>query len=143
MFLSKEKIQLHIQEYINEKKAQNLPWDTMEYDYLLKDLHADIWNEKGDLIKESNYPPLPEGSQWKSMDMFPQDGKSRLIKTTTGIVDGWYAPEEDNTGYFEQPGEGYIPPCLVCYDDEIQIEAEYGQNGYYFPEALGWMEIPE
>ncbi len=54
MYLSKDKIRAKIEEYISQKQAQNLPWDTLEYDYLLKDLHADIWDENGDMIEEEN-----------------------------------------------------------------------------------------
>lgn len=52
MFLSKDKIREKIDEYIADKKARNLPWDTLEYDYLLKDLHADIWDENGDELED-------------------------------------------------------------------------------------------
>lgn len=174
MFLSKEKIQFKIQEYIDDKKAQNLPWDTLEYDYLLKDLHADIWDYKGDKIDEDENietNPLPilnlenvvvsknnnaeeefkdpmdelhiPNSQWKPMSTFPTDGTQKIIKTTTGIVGAWYCPEEDTTGYFELPGEGYVPPCLVCYDDEFQIYAENQGDGNYFPGVIGWIDIPD
>ena len=40
-----------LKNYISQKKSQNLPWDTLEYDYLLKDLHANIWDENGSLLK--------------------------------------------------------------------------------------------
>lgn len=148
MFLSKEKIQFKIQEYIDDKKAQNLPWDTLEYDYLLKDLHADIWDDKGDqLPDDENKDPMDElhipNSQWKPMSTFPTDGTQKIIKTTTGIVGAWYCPEEDTTGYFELPGEGYVPPCLVCYDDEFQIYAENQGDGNYFPGVIGWIDIPD
>lgn len=53
MFLSKDKIRAKIEQYIAHKKSQNLPWDTLEYDYLLKDLHSDIWDENGDLLEEN------------------------------------------------------------------------------------------
>lgn len=52
MYLSKDKIRAKIDEYIAEKKSQNLPWDTLEYDYMLKDLHADIWDENGDMVED-------------------------------------------------------------------------------------------
>lgn len=54
MYLSKDKIREKIDEYIAQKKSQNLPWDTLEYDYLLKDLHSDIYDENGDMIEEDN-----------------------------------------------------------------------------------------
>lgn len=54
MYLSKDKIRAKIEEYIAEKKEQNLPWDTLEYDYLLKDLHADIWDENGDMLDDNS-----------------------------------------------------------------------------------------
>lgn len=56
MYLSKYQIRAKIEEYIEDKKSQDLPWDTLEYDYLLKDLHADIWNENGDMLEENNLP---------------------------------------------------------------------------------------
>lgn len=54
MYLSKEKIRAKIEEYIEEKKAKNLPWNTLEYDYMLKDLHADIWDAKGDMLEDDD-----------------------------------------------------------------------------------------
>lgn len=53
MYLSKDKIKAYIDDYIAEKQAQNLPWDTLEYDYLLKDLHADIWDEHGNMLEDN------------------------------------------------------------------------------------------
>lgn len=54
MYLSTDKIRAKIEEYIAEKKEKNLPWDTLEYDYMLKDLHADIWDEKGDMLQDDD-----------------------------------------------------------------------------------------
>lgn len=56
MYLSKDKIKDYIAEYISDKEKHNLPWDTLEYDYLLKDLHADIWDEYGNMLEDEFLP---------------------------------------------------------------------------------------
>ena len=54
MYLSKDKIKAKIDEYVAQKTAKNLPWDTLEYDYLLKDLHSDIWDNEGEMLDETH-----------------------------------------------------------------------------------------
>lgn len=47
MLLTELQKQQKIDAYVAGKKANGLPWDTLELDYLRKDLDRDIWDEAG------------------------------------------------------------------------------------------------
>jgi hypothetical protein len=47
VLLTDEQKRHKIEEYIASKNARSEPWDTLEFDYLRKDLDADIWDADG------------------------------------------------------------------------------------------------
>lgn len=53
MRLTQEQKQQKIEEYIERKSKLGLPWHTLEYDYMLKDLDADIWDANGNELPEN------------------------------------------------------------------------------------------
>lgn len=50
VYLAAEKRKAKEDEYIRSKQRDGLPWGTLEFDYLRKDLRADIWDENGNLL---------------------------------------------------------------------------------------------
>ncbi|WP_158510481.1 hypothetical protein [Burkholderia pseudomallei] len=54
MYLTEAQKQAKVDAYIARKKAEGLPWDTLEFDYLLKDLNAPIWNGDGMEMSEGD-----------------------------------------------------------------------------------------
>jgi hypothetical protein len=93
-----------------------------------------------------NNTEVIQDSSWQPSHTIPQD-KEVLIKTSTGIVSGKYFPGELSR---ENPyhNEEYKAPVFSCYDDAIVLDCDYqelveGEVEEYFPEILGWMEIPK
>ena len=140
-----------------------MPWP----DPTLEDLNDDVFNKIWDCVKrwDINVPDvyagycgatgnhvkaimnaIKDGSTWQPVHTVPHD-RLVLIKTSTGIVSGQYFPGELSR---ENPyhNEEYKAPVFSCYDDAIVIDCDYqelveGEVEEYFPEILGWMEIPK
>ncbi len=54
MHLSAEQIRAREEAYIRDKEAQGLPWDTLEFDYLRKELRTNVWDADGNLLPEKD-----------------------------------------------------------------------------------------
>ena len=78
---------------------------------------------------------------WQPPETIPHD-RIILVKTSTGIISAQCFDGEWSEHY--ENGPEHTPPVLSCYDDAITLDCDYNEDGsVYFPEVLGWAEIPQ
>jgi uncharacterized protein HemY len=56
VFLTDAQKQKKVEEWIAQHQDRGLPWDTLGFDYLRKDLEADIWDENGNELPDDQKP---------------------------------------------------------------------------------------